>query len=67
LGFSERVDAPEVAAMAAAETAAGKTPLERIPVNVDTYNTVRAWRLVLDYMLNDPAFVYDWIDGEVAP
>ncbi len=67
LGFSERVDAPEVAAMAAAETAAGKTPLERIPVNVDTYNTVRAWRVVLDYMLNDPAFVYDSIDGEVAP
>jgi hypothetical protein len=67
LGFAERVDAPELAAIAAAELAAGKTPLERVPVNVDTYNTVRAWRVVLDYLLNDPAFIYDLIDGEVAP
>jgi len=67
LGFSERVDPPEVAAMAAAELAAGTVPLDRVPVYLDTYNTVRAWRVVLDYMLNDPAFVYDTIDGEVAP
>jgi hypothetical protein len=67
LGFSERVDQDELDELAAWEAQNGIASPVREPVYIDTYNTVRAWRVVLDYFMSDAAFLYDHINGEVAP
>jgi hypothetical protein len=67
LGFSERVDQDELDKLAAWEAQNGIASPVREPVYKDIYNTVRAWRVVLDYFLSDAAFLYDQNNGEVGP
>jgi hypothetical protein len=67
LDASERVDQDELDELAAWEAQNGIVSPVREPVNKDTYNTVRAWRVVLDYFLSDANFLYDQNRGEVSP
>jgi hypothetical protein len=67
LDSSERVDQDELDELAAWEAQNGIASPVREPVNKDTFNTVRAWRVVLDYFLSDAAFLYDQNSGEVSP
>jgi hypothetical protein len=66
LDSSERVDQDELDELAAWEAQNGIASPTREPVNKDTFNTVRAWRVVLDYLLSDAAFLYDQNSGEVS-
>ena len=67
LDFSERVDQDELDELAAWEAQNGIASPVREPVNKDAFNTVRAWRVVLDYFLSDAAFLYDQNHVEVTP
>jgi hypothetical protein len=59
LGLAERVEQEEVDANQLWRAQQGFPTLERRTVTSDTWYTIRAWRIVLDYLLSDYRFLYE--------
>jgi hypothetical protein len=59
LGLAERVEQAELDANQLWRADQGLPALQRREVTSDTWYTIRAWRIVLDYLLSDYRFLYE--------